>query len=117
MGARRARFVVLKHDGISDPHFDFMIEAGESLATWRAPRWTPVSGDYLTRLPDHRLAYLEYEGPVSGNRGQVSRVAAGTCDASLVDGMLQALLPGGIELTLVKDSPEQWLCVVARARA
>jgi hypothetical protein len=25
------------------------------------------------QLPDHRKAYLEYEGPVSGNRGTVSR--------------------------------------------
>ncbi|MFO0787940.1 MAG: hypothetical protein U0805_00685 [Pirellulales bacterium] len=29
-------------------------------------------------LPDHRLAYLEYEGEVSNNRGQVIRIAAGT---------------------------------------
>ena len=30
-----------------------------------------------TRLPDHRLAYLEYEGPVSGNRGVVRRIDSG----------------------------------------
>lgn len=29
------------------------------------------------QLADHRLAYLEYEGPVSGNRGQVTRWDAG----------------------------------------
>ncbi len=28
-------------------------------------------------LPDHRLAYLEYEGPVSDNRGSVKQVEAG----------------------------------------
>ncbi len=26
-----------------------------------------------TRLPDHRLAYLDYEGPVGGDRGRVTR--------------------------------------------
>ena len=29
------------------------------------------------RIADHRLAYLEYEGPVSGNRGCVRRLDAG----------------------------------------
>lgn len=28
-------------------------------------------------LADHRLAYLEYEGPVSDNRGAVQQVEAG----------------------------------------
>ena len=30
------------------------------------------------RLPDHRAIYLEYEGPISDQRGQVQRVASGT---------------------------------------
>jgi len=30
-----------------------------------------------TALPDHRKEYLEYEGPVSGNRGSVKRVDQG----------------------------------------
>jgi hypothetical protein len=29
------------------------------------------------QLPDHRLAYLDYEGPVSGDRGAVTRWDAG----------------------------------------
>jgi hypothetical protein len=29
------------------------------------------------RLPDHRAFYLDYEGPVSGGRGEVLRVWAG----------------------------------------
>lgn len=29
------------------------------------------------RLADHRLAYLEYEGEISGNRGSVQRIAEG----------------------------------------
>jgi len=30
------------------------------------------------RLPDHRAAYLEYEGAISGDRGQVDQVASGS---------------------------------------
>ena len=30
-----------------------------------------------TRLPDHRAAYLDYDGEVSGNRGSVTRLATG----------------------------------------
>lgn len=30
-----------------------------------------------TRLPDHRLLYLDYEGPISNGRGSVTRMAAG----------------------------------------
>lgn len=31
------------------------------------------------RLPDHRAAYLDYEGDVSANRGCVTRLASGSC--------------------------------------
>lgn len=66
-------------------HFDWMIArdaAGESpLMTFRLDR--PLNnlsvGECLgiTQLPDHRPMYLDYEGPVSRNRGTVARVACG----------------------------------------
>lgn len=31
----------------------------------------------VRRLPNHRTAYLEYEGEISGGRGEVERVMAG----------------------------------------
>jgi hypothetical protein len=73
------RFVLLEHrwNGV---HWDLMLEAtdGRTLHTWAidAP---VVSGVDLParRLPDHRVAYLEYEGAVSGGRGSVRRVDAG----------------------------------------
>jgi hypothetical protein len=42
---------------------------------------------------DHRLFYLDYEGPVSGDRGSVSRWDAGACEW-LTDG------PEFVELAL-----------------
>jgi hypothetical protein len=82
------RFVLLRHEcppGFAKPsHWDFMLEADGVLLTWELwelpMAWggTRLDSVSATRLPDHRLAYLEYEGPVSGNRGNVRRVAAGT---------------------------------------
>lgn len=73
------RFVVLHHTGVAEPHYDVMVETspGLLLSTWRAPNWPPRDGDVWTRLEDHRRAYLDYEGPISGGRGEVRRVAAG----------------------------------------
>jgi hypothetical protein len=61
-------------------HFDLMIEWGDSLRTWAVDRWPLTPGETCTASPlaNHRLAYLNYEGPVSGNRGLVSRVATGS---------------------------------------
>src|SRR5688572_30013766 len=72
------RFVLLEHD---HPilHWDLMLESGDSLRTWRLARAPERGGDIeAIALPDHRLAYLEYEGPVSGGRGSVSRWDRGT---------------------------------------
>jgi hypothetical protein len=74
------RFVILEHDH-PHLHWDLMLEAGAVLRSWRlaAP---PHSGAALVavRVPDHRLAYLDYEGPVSGGRGRVVRWTKGTFD-------------------------------------
>jgi hypothetical protein len=72
------RFVVLQHD---HPflHWDLMLETGASLRTWRLEA-TPCADVVIaaTALGEHRLAYLDYEGPVSGNRGKVVRWDRGT---------------------------------------
>jgi len=60
-----------------------MIEQAMGLATWRLTRM-PAAGDAAPiaaeKLADHRKAYLTYEGPVSGDRGEVRRVDAGACE-------------------------------------
>ena len=68
------RFVVLRHDGPQGLHWDFMLEMGRGLATWALNREPDAPGPILAEaLPEHRLAYLDYEGPLSGDRGAVSR--------------------------------------------
>jgi hypothetical protein len=75
------RFAILYHDGVANPHFDLMFESepGSKLVTWRSPCWPLLQPVVLTKLPDHRRDYLEYEGPVSGDRGQVKRISSGIC--------------------------------------
>ncbi len=73
------RFVVLRHEGIDDPHFDLLIERspGAMLEAFRSPAWPIIAPTELSPLPDHRREYLQYEGPVSNNRGHVNRVIEG----------------------------------------
>lgn len=72
------RYVVLEHDHPT-LHWDLMLEAGAVLRTWRLsapPRsHTPVQA---IASFDHRPLYLDYEGPVSGDRGRVTRWDRGT---------------------------------------
>jgi hypothetical protein len=69
-------------DGTS--HVDWMIAQDPRgtlpLVTFRlAVRVDELAGGTVMaeRLGDHRPAYLEYEGPVPGNRGKVRRLARG----------------------------------------
>jgi hypothetical protein len=89
--------VLLRHktpDG--QEHFDWMIERAGSLLTFRVAGRIDegVAVFEGERLPDHRVAYLNYEGGVSGGRGLVSRVAGG-------------------EVLIATDSPEE---LVVRGR-
>ena len=73
------RFVLLEHhwNGV---HWDFLLERpdGAALRSWAIDARV-VSGVELPArgLADHRLVYLDYEGEVSGNRGEVRRVDRG----------------------------------------
>jgi hypothetical protein len=69
-----------------------MLEVGGTLQTWAFTKlplaWRKLSDDpqlvgesncvLAERLADHRLDYLTYEGPVSGDRGEVCRLEQGT---------------------------------------
>jgi hypothetical protein len=71
------RFVILRHD---DPHlhWDFLLEANNVAVTWRLLQQPEASVVVsAVRIAEHRLFYLDYEGPVSGNRGTVARLHSG----------------------------------------
>lgn len=127
------RFVLLRHEcprEYKPSHWDLMLEMDGMLATWELSKLPAAWADALkldqrendsptvaTRLPDHRLAYLDYEGPVSGNRGEVTRTAHGTFEIleSNPDTLIATLggepLQGIVKLTRADDS-EIWKLVV-----
>lgn len=77
--------VLLRHDlPDGSHHFDWMLARDDDgpLLTFRLDRDISRDGEPFEGelLPDHRRAYLEYEGPISGNRGSVARVAQGRCE-------------------------------------
>jgi hypothetical protein len=108
------RFVLLYHECPPDyarpSHWDLMLEAGGSLRTWAllelpqgckaahaftasiypaCAKVAPGSIVEAESLGDHRTDYLGYEGPVSGERGRVTRVDVGSFET-------------------IEESAEQW---------
>ncbi len=79
------RYVILRHDWPA-PHLDLLVEAGEVLKAWRLPP-EPPPGEWVPAAPnaDHRRLYLEYEGPVAGDRGSVVRWLAGEWGDGVVE--------------------------------
>jgi len=107
------RFAVLQHD---HPflHWDLLLEDGADAATWRLLR-RPVLGEPLAAEPlaPHRLMYLSYSGPVSGGRGSVSLLAAGTWQRLPLTGAAQAMPPNTVA---GPESAEQHLLLRIRDR-
>ena len=94
MTARRQPWVLLHHQiedltgtgGVAErgDHYDLMLSPADSkpLWTWAIPI-NPVHQPLpleckAERLPNHRRIYLDYQGPISGNRGHVQQAALGT---------------------------------------
>jgi len=75
------RYAVLRHDGIDAPHFDLLFETapGSMLQTWRLATWPVNEPQEVTRLRDHRPAFLTFQGALTGDRGEVMRIEEGTC--------------------------------------
>jgi hypothetical protein len=104
-----------------------MLEKGDVLETWALDElpcsWIKLADDLqvadsntvnVERLADHRLAYLDYEGPVSGDRGSVRRLDTGTFKAlsdSQTYALVGELIRGRITLQPSSDPRSQWQLV------
>ncbi len=77
------RFAILHHQELTGEHWDLMLEHGDVLLTWQLDA-DPVSPDVLPirarRIADHRKTYLTYGGPISDDRGSVTRVDGGSVE-------------------------------------
>ncbi len=118
MSGMEGRFVILQHVGCGRSHYDLMLERGDSLATWQVDvppqKWAQQGQVSCRRLADHRLAYLDDEGAVSGGRGSVSAVDRGTfvsggwAELSIAVQILGRSLHGTLELRAETDAEGQW---------
>jgi len=106
-------YVILTHD---HPflHWDLMLQQGDSLRTWRLLE-EPVPGHTIRAesLPDHRIAWLDFEGPVSGNRGTVRRWDSGAHEIlGESDDFLRVKLSGrvlsGVAVVQVNPADGHW---------
>lgn len=114
------QFVILCHDSPGGIHFDFMLEADDVLKTWALPQ-TPRPGVEMDceALGDHRLAYLDYEGPLSGERGSVARWDCGAyllerrSDTEWVVFLEGEKATGEATLRRTADDPNRWRFLLA----
>lgn len=99
------RFAILSHD---HPHFhwDLFLEEGDVLRAFRLEQPPAPGGTFeAERINDHRLIYLEYEGPLSGGRGEVRQWDAGQFEwivkgsERMVASLLGRNFHGTLELT------------------
>jgi hypothetical protein len=134
------RFVLLYHDCppgyVRRSHWDFMLESGDVLRSWAlpelpaawqkaqqntavlAPRCAPTARHNeveVERLSDHRRAYLEYGGPISGNRGHVVRIDSGTYTTQSESPqcwkleLTGQLVRGQVELRQISPGQPHWM--------
>lgn len=100
------RYVVLEHQW-NGVHYDLMLECQGKLRTWKLMEPLTSGEQKATELPLHRLAYLEYEGPIAPSRGSVTRLAAGTYEGNagledVIHLQLTGTLRGAVQLQRVE---------------
>ena len=84
------KFVIQRHEQQNEPlrqaqggatHWDFMLEAGDFLETYRIGKPPEQWGSEpieAVRIFDHLLKFLTYEGPVNKGKGSVKIADRGT---------------------------------------
>jgi len=75
------KFVIQKHTRDDDVHWDLMLQAGSVLQTWRLdspPGKLQNQITTATKIFDHSLKFLTYEGTVNDGLGQVEIADQGT---------------------------------------
>lgn len=116
MGKPDKRYVIQKHTRDEDVHWDLMLEVGDVLETYRLekrPDEVPGSAVNATRIFDHPLRFLTYQGPVNRGRGRVEITESGTYDMTESGGdrvrlsLNGKVLKGDFLLTRIRG--DKWL--------
>ncbi len=118
--------VVLHHQLADAGHYDWLLgdpadpDQTGPLVTFRCAEppmhWPADAESNLTALPSHRRRYLQYQGPLSRQRGSVRRVAEGKATAELWTEhhrILRLDWPGrGMRVELRHRSGDAWIARV-----
>jgi hypothetical protein len=81
MNQKNKKFVIQQHTTALDVHWDFMLELADFLQTYRldkAPQQLIQSPAIATKIFDHPLRFLTYQGAVNKGRGSVRIIETGT---------------------------------------
>jgi hypothetical protein len=109
------KFVIQEHTTENETHWDLMLQQGEALATWQVsihPTEWPGKNIPCWKIFDHRLMYLEYEGPLGQNRGEVKIFTAGTYQIIKIEKnnwsirLKSDIISGNLIIKLIQD--DQW---------
>ncbi|MFK7788663.1 MAG: hypothetical protein AB8C95_04090 [Phycisphaeraceae bacterium] len=120
---------IIEHTTPDGVHHDWLIEdptlqnpKAKNARLWTARvappphEWAKIKRFDLTVIPPHRRIYLDYQGPVSGNRGRVQRRAKGSCYAKLwtADRIVMSMQCDAVELDLdlIRQAGDHWAAVV-----
>lgn len=118
------RYVILRHECPPDSgrpsHWDLMLEWNGHLRTWALEHRPRVEKAVRgVALPDHRLDYLTYEGPLTGNRGSVRRwdegeyVLLDDSDDELLIKLAGKMLTGELAIRHDAKDPQCWRFALA----
>lgn len=124
--------VVLHHQTREGSHFDWLIALPDQVhrrhepdhrglwsgrLAWSPAQWRAADAWTVDLLPLHRFHYLDYQGPVGGGRGQVSRDDIGRilpllwCPGRMILQVGFRQFAGVVELWPL--APARWRAVVA----
>ena len=116
MSHQTLKFVIVKHiTPQKDIHWDFMLETGDVLGTWRIDIPPEELGEQIAaaeKIFDHSKKFLTYEGPVNEGKGSVCIAESGTYEViSEDDRRLLLDLKGAIvkgRFGLRKKTENEW---------
>jgi bifunctional non-homologous end joining protein LigD len=81
MSRENKKFVIQQHSTALGVHWDFMLQIGDSLQTYRldkAPQQVIHNSANAVKIFDHPLKFLTYQGSVNKGRGSVRIAEAGS---------------------------------------
>lgn len=110
-----ARFVVQEHTTPDGVHWDLMLEHGQTLLTFRVPHppeQITTGPTPVTKIHDHSMRFLTYEGPVQNKTGRVRIADRGTYQIqSRTDAQIAFTLSGQVlrgSFTLTRLDGAEW---------